>query len=139
MGLERVELPTSRSSGTLEARLTRFFVDTQGVRRIVSSASARPRPCALALRLTLWVSIGDPGCRWSVSISAPFVRRPYADPRLRITNPLKRPRQMARNYLVFVRNVPGKPQSSDPSRMQDMMAAFVSWKQKYGANIVDMG
>lgn len=46
---------------------------------------------------------------------------------------------MARHYLVFIRSVPGKQQSADPSRMEEMMAAFTSWKQKYGASIVDMG
>lgn len=46
---------------------------------------------------------------------------------------------MARNYLVFIRSIPGAQQSPDPSRMQNMMAAFTSWKEKYGPKIVDMG
>ncbi len=46
---------------------------------------------------------------------------------------------MARNYLVFIRSTPGKQMSPDPARMQEMMSAFGSWKDKYGANIVDMG
>lgn len=45
----------------------------------------------------------------------------------------------AQKYLVFIRNAPGGAQLPSPAQMQDMMAAFPAWREKYGANIVDMG
>src|SRR5262245_53745531 len=42
-------------------------------------------------------------------------------------------------YLVFLRSVPGKHESFSPAQMQEMHAAFNRWKEKFQANIVDMG
>jgi hypothetical protein len=42
-------------------------------------------------------------------------------------------------YLVFLRSVPGKQEPPSPAQMQDMYAAFNAWKDKFKANIVDMG
>lgn len=42
-------------------------------------------------------------------------------------------------YLCIHRSVPGKRESPSPAQMQDMYAAFNAWKEKFKANIVDMG
>jgi hypothetical protein len=42
-------------------------------------------------------------------------------------------------YLVFLRSVPGKEELPSPQQMQEMSAAFHAWKEKFKANIVDMG
>jgi hypothetical protein len=42
-------------------------------------------------------------------------------------------------YLVFLRNVPGKQEPPSPAPKQEMYAAFNAWKEKFKANIVDMG
>jgi hypothetical protein len=43
-------------------------------------------------------------------------------------------------YLVMHRSVPGKKRESpSPAQMQEMYAAFNAWKDKFKANIVDMG
>lgn len=42
-------------------------------------------------------------------------------------------------YLVFLRSVPGKQERPSPGQMQEMYAAFNAWKDKFKANIVDMG
>src|SRR5258706_9108567 len=42
-------------------------------------------------------------------------------------------------YLVFVRNTPGKQERPSPAQMQEMYAAFNAWKEKFKANILDMG
>ena len=42
-------------------------------------------------------------------------------------------------YLVFMRSVPGKQEPPSPEKMQEMYAAFHAWKEKFKANIVDMG
>jgi hypothetical protein len=42
-------------------------------------------------------------------------------------------------YLVFLRSVPGKQEPPSPAQMQEMYAAFDAWKEKFKANIVDMG
>jgi hypothetical protein len=42
-------------------------------------------------------------------------------------------------YLVFMRSVPGKHEPPSPAQMQEMYAAFTAWKEKFKANIVDMG
>ncbi len=42
-------------------------------------------------------------------------------------------------YLVFLRSVPGKQEPPAPAQMQEMYAAFDTWKEKFKANIVDMG
>jgi hypothetical protein len=45
-----------------------------------------------------------------------------------------------RKYLVFLRSVPGKQEPRhSPAQMQEMYAAFGAWKEKFKANIVDMG
>ena len=56
-----------------------------------------------------------------------------------LSTPGKEDISMTRNYLVFIRSVPGNRQQPDPGQMQEMMAAFAAWKAKYAANIVDMG
>lgn len=42
-------------------------------------------------------------------------------------------------YLVILRSVPGKQEPPSPAQMQEMYAAFNAWKEKFKANIVDMG
>jgi hypothetical protein len=42
-------------------------------------------------------------------------------------------------YLVFLRSVPGEQEPPSPAQMQEMYAAFKAWKEKFQANIVDMG
>lgn len=42
-------------------------------------------------------------------------------------------------YLVFLRSIPGKQQPPSAEQMQAMYAAFGAWKQKFEANIVDLG
>jgi len=42
-------------------------------------------------------------------------------------------------YLVFLRSVPRKQEPPAPAQMQEMYAAFNTWKEKFKANIVDMG
>lgn len=42
-------------------------------------------------------------------------------------------------YLCIHRGVPGKKEPPSPAQMQDMYAAFNAWKEKFKANIVDMG
>jgi hypothetical protein len=42
-------------------------------------------------------------------------------------------------YLVILRSVPGKQEPPSPAQMQEMYAAFNAWKEKFTANIVDMG
>jgi len=42
-------------------------------------------------------------------------------------------------YLFIQRSPPGKKQQPSPAQMQEMYAAFNAWKEKFKANIVDMG
>jgi hypothetical protein len=42
-------------------------------------------------------------------------------------------------YLVMMRSGPGKHEPPSPAQMQEMYAAFHAWKEKFKANIVDMG
>lgn len=42
-------------------------------------------------------------------------------------------------YLVILRNSPLKQEPPSPAQLQDMYAAFHAWKEKFKANIVDMG
>src|SRR2546429_9746804 len=42
-------------------------------------------------------------------------------------------------YLVFLRSTPGEHKPPSQDRMQQMYAAFDAWKEKFKANIVDMG
>ncbi len=42
-------------------------------------------------------------------------------------------------YLLIQRSVPGKQQRPSPAQMQEMYAVFNAWKEKFKANIVDMG
>ena len=45
-------------------------------------------------------------------------------------------------YLVVLRSEPANPanrQPPSPAQMQEMYAAFNSWKEKFKANILDMG
>jgi hypothetical protein len=42
-------------------------------------------------------------------------------------------------YLVIQRSVPGPQVPPSPAQMQEMYAAFNAWKDKFKANIVDMG
>ena len=42
-------------------------------------------------------------------------------------------------YLVFLRSAPAKQDPPSPAQMHEMYAAFNAWKEKFKANIVDMG
>ena len=42
-------------------------------------------------------------------------------------------------YLVFLRSVPGKQERPSPAQMQEMYTSFNAWKEKFKANIVDLG
>lgn len=42
-------------------------------------------------------------------------------------------------YLFVQRSQPGKRQQPSAAQMQEMYAAFNAWKEKFAANIVDMG
>ena len=43
-------------------------------------------------------------------------------------------------YLCIHRSAPGKQQQQpSPAQMQEMYAAFNAWKEKFKANILDMG
>jgi hypothetical protein len=44
-----------------------------------------------------------------------------------------------RRYLCLHRRVPGERQQPSPAQMQEMQAVFKRWKEKYNANIMDMG
>ncbi|HEV2669888.1 MAG TPA: YciI family protein [Gemmatimonadales bacterium] len=45
----------------------------------------------------------------------------------------------AQKYLVFLRRGPGKQEPPAPAQMQEMYASFNAWKEKFKANIVDIG
>src|SRR5690242_6152306 len=42
-------------------------------------------------------------------------------------------------YLLFLRSVPGQQEPPSPAQKQEMYAAFNAWKDKFKAQIVDMG
>ena len=42
-------------------------------------------------------------------------------------------------YMVILRSTPGKQEPPSPAQMQEMYAAFSAWKEKFKANILDMG
>jgi hypothetical protein len=42
-------------------------------------------------------------------------------------------------YLLFLRSVPGQQEPPSPAQMHEMYAAFDAWKDKFKAQIVDMG
>jgi hypothetical protein len=42
-------------------------------------------------------------------------------------------------YLLIQRSAPGKKEPPSPAQMQEMYAVFSAWKEKFKANIVDMG
>jgi hypothetical protein len=44
-----------------------------------------------------------------------------------------------RKYLCLHRRAPMSGQQPSPAQMQEMHAVFNAWKEKYKANIVDMG
>ena len=44
-----------------------------------------------------------------------------------------------RKYLCLHRRVPGERQQPSPAQMQEMQTVFNAWKEKYKANILDMG
>lgn len=44
-----------------------------------------------------------------------------------------------RRYLLLQRGAPGKQEAPSPAQMQEMYAAFNVWKEKFKANIVEMG
>ena len=44
-----------------------------------------------------------------------------------------------KRYLVIQRSAPGKREPPSPAQMQQMYAAFEAWKEKFEANIVDLG
>ena len=43
------------------------------------------------------------------------------------------------NYLLIQRSAPGRQEQPSVAQMQEMYAAFTAWKEKFAANIVDMG
>lgn len=43
------------------------------------------------------------------------------------------------NYLVMLRSGPGKHEPPSPAQLQEMYAAFHTWRAKFKENIVDMG
>ena len=42
-------------------------------------------------------------------------------------------------YLLIHRSAPGAHTPPSPAQMQEMYAAFTTWKEKFKANILDMG
>jgi len=42
-------------------------------------------------------------------------------------------------YLFIRRSPPGQQQQPSPAQMQEMYAVFNAWKEKFKANILDMG
>jgi hypothetical protein len=42
-------------------------------------------------------------------------------------------------YLCIQRSASGKQQQPSPAQMQDMYAVFNAWKEKFKANILDLG
>lgn len=42
-------------------------------------------------------------------------------------------------YLFLQRSVPGQSQRPSPAQMQEMHAAFNTWKEKFRDRILDMG
>jgi hypothetical protein len=42
-------------------------------------------------------------------------------------------------YLLIQRSDPGRKEAPSPAQMQEMYAVFSAWKEKFQANIVDMG
>ena len=51
-------------------------------------------------------------------------------------------RMPMQKYLVVLRSQPGQPgdrQPPSPAQMQEMYAVFTAWKEKFKANILDMG
>lgn len=42
-------------------------------------------------------------------------------------------------YLVVLRSGPGKQEPPSAAQLQDMYTAFHAWKEKFKANIVDLG
>jgi hypothetical protein len=42
-------------------------------------------------------------------------------------------------YLVLLRSVAGKQEPPSPAQTREMYAAFNTWREKFKANIVDMG
>jgi hypothetical protein len=44
-----------------------------------------------------------------------------------------------KKYLIFLRSLPGKQEAPPPAQMQEMYAAFNTWKERFKDNIVDMG
>ena len=45
----------------------------------------------------------------------------------------------SQKYLFIQRSLPGKRPQPSAAQMQEMYAAFNAWKEKFEANIVDMG
>ncbi len=42
-------------------------------------------------------------------------------------------------YLCMYRGAPGQKASPSPAQMQEMFSAFNEWREKFKANILDMG
>src|SRR5688572_15596372 len=42
-------------------------------------------------------------------------------------------------YMLILRSAPGPKEPPSPAQMQEMYAVFNAWKEKFKANIVDMG
>lgn len=46
---------------------------------------------------------------------------------------------MPKKYLCVQRSQPGRTERPSPAQMQEMYAIFNTWKEKFSANIVDLG
>jgi hypothetical protein len=45
----------------------------------------------------------------------------------------------SQKYLIMQRGVPGEHTPPSPAEMQEMYVAFNAWRERFQANIVDMG
>jgi hypothetical protein len=45
----------------------------------------------------------------------------------------------SQKYLLLQRSAPGQRETPSPAQMQEMYAAFNAWKEKFKANILEMG
>jgi hypothetical protein len=52
---------------------------------------------------------------------------------------VKETRMPTQKYMVILRTTPGRQEPPSPAQMQEMYAAFSAWKEKFKANIADMG
>ena len=68
---------------------------------------------------------------------------PIGEPSRVVKVPAMRPAQTLGEhmpkYLFLQRSQPGRRQPPSPAQMQEMYAAFNTWKEKFKENILDMG